>query len=52
MAEYNPRPELMAMQQSLLEDYEPQLNQEIKEIVAILSGLSQQEQAEEQVPCR
>ena len=45
MAEYDPRPELMAIQQSLLEDYEHQLNQEIEEYVAKLSHLSQWDQA-------
>ena len=52
MAKYDPRPELIVMQQSLFEDYEHQLNQEIKENVAILSSLSQWEQARENMPCK
>ena len=50
MAEHNPRTELMATQQSLLEEYEHQLNKEIEENVAILSNLSQCEQVEEWLP--
>ena len=52
MAEYNPRPEIMATQQSLLKEYEHQLKKEIEENVAILSHLSQCEQVGEQVPCQ
>ena len=40
----------MAAQQSLLKEYEHQLNKEIEENVAILSHSSQCEQAGEQVP--
>ena len=40
----------MATQQSLLEEYEHELNREIEENVAILSHLSQCEQVGEQVP--
>ena len=47
MAEYDPRQELMATQQSLLEEYEHELNREIEENVAILSHLSQCEQVGE-----
>ena len=43
MAEYDPRPELMALPQNLLEKYDHQFNQEIKENMAILSHLSQWE---------
>ena len=50
MAEYDPRPELMATHQSLIEEYEHQLNQEIEENVSILSHLSQCKQAGENVP--
>ena len=50
MAEYDPRAELMATQQSLLKEYEHQLNKEIEENVAILSCLLQYEQVREQVP--
>ena len=50
MTEYDPRPELMATQQSLFEEYEPLLNQEIEENVALLSHLSQREQTWERVP--
>ena len=50
MAKYDPRQELMATQQSLLEGYEHQLNNKIKENVAILSHLSQHEHAGKQVP--
>ena len=49
MAEYDQRAELMATQQSLLEEYKYQLNEEIEENVAILSHLSQHEQVGEQV---
>ena len=52
MAEYNPRAELMATQQSLLEEYKHQLNKEIEENVAILSCLSQCQQVGEWVPCQ
>ena len=45
MAEYDPKPELFAAQQSLLKGYEHQLNQEIKENLVILSCLSQQKRA-------
>ena len=51
MAEYDPRPELMATQQSLLKEYKCQLNKEIGENV-ILSCLSQWEQGGEKVPHR
>ena len=37
MAEYDLRAELMAMQQSLLKEYEHELKREIEENVAILS---------------
>ena len=50
MAEYDPRQELMATQQSLLEEYEHELNREIEENVAILSCLSQSKQVGEWVP--
>ena len=50
MAEYDPRQELMATQQSLLKEYECELNREIEENVAILSCLSQHEQVGEWVP--
>ena len=50
MAEYNRRAELIATQQSLLKEYENQLNKEIEEYVAILSHLSQCEQVGEWVP--
>ena len=50
MAEYEARAELMATQQSLLEEYEHELNREIEENVAILSHLSQCEQVGEWVP--
>ena len=50
MAEYDPRPELIAMQQSLLKEYKCQLSKEIEENVALLSHLSQREQAGERVP--
>ena len=50
MAEYDPRAELMATQQSLLEEYKHQLNKEMEENVAILSCLSQCEQVGEQMP--
>ena len=49
MAEYDQRAELMATQQSLLEEYKYQLNEEIEENVAILSHLSQHGQVGEQV---
>ena len=52
MVKYDPRQELMAMQQILLKEYEHQLNKEIEENVAILSHLLQQEQVREQVPCQ
>ena len=48
--QYNPRAELNATQQNLLEEYECQLNKEIEENVAILSHLSQYGQVGEQVP--
>ena len=41
---------LMAIQWSLLKEYECELNRKIKEIVAILSQLSQCDQVGEQVP--
>ena len=44
MAKYNSRQELMAIQQSLLKDYECQLSLEIEENMAILSHLSQHKQ--------
>ena len=50
MAEYDPRGELMATQQSLLEEYEHEVNREIEENVAILSCLLQCEQVWEWVP--
>ena len=50
MAEHDPRQELMATQQNLLEEYERELNREIEENVAILSQLSQREQVGEWVP--
>ena len=50
MAEHDPRQELMATQQSLLEEYECELNREIEENVVILSQLSQQEQVGERMP--
>ena len=50
MAEHDPRQELMTTQQSLLEEYEHELNREIEENVAILSQLSQWEQVGEWVP--
>ena len=40
----------MATQQSLLKEYECELNREIEENVAIISHLSQHEQVGEQVP--
>ena len=43
MIEYDPRPELMARQQSLLEVYDHQLSKEIEENVTVLSHLSQRE---------
>ena len=49
MAEYDPRAELMATQQSLLEEYEHELNREIEQNVAILSHLLQHKQVGEQV---
>ena len=49
MMEYNPRTELMPTQQSLLGEYEHQLNKEMEGNVAILSCLSQQESVGEQV---
>ena len=52
IAKYNPRAELIAVQQSLLEEYECQLNKEIVENVAILSHLSQREQVRGQVSCQ
>ena len=51
MAEYNQRAELMATQQSLLEEYKCQLSKETEENVANLSCLTQCEQIGEQVPC-
>ena len=48
MAEYDPRAELMATQQSILEEHE--LNREIELNVAILSCLLQCEQVGEWVP--
>ena len=47
MAEYDPRQELMAIQQSLLKEYEHQFNKKIEENVAILSHLLQCEQVVE-----
>ena len=52
MAKYDPWPELIAMQQSLLQEYEHQLNQEIEENMVILSCLWQSKQAGEKVPDR
>ena len=53
MAEYDPRQELMASQQSLPGKYEHQFNKQRNwGNVAILSHLSQWEQAAEQVSCR
>ena len=45
MAEYAPKAELMAAQQSLLGEYDCQLNKEMDKNVAILSHLSQHEPA-------
>ena len=50
ISEYNPRAELIATQESLLEEYEHQLNKEIEENEAIFRHLSQCEQVGEQVP--
>ena len=52
MTEYDQRSELMAMHQSLLGEYECQLNKEIKKNMVILCNLSWWEQAGEHVPCR
>ena len=49
MAEYDPRAEFKATQQSLLKEYKHQLNKEIEENVTILSHLSQCEQIGELV---
>ena len=49
MAKYDPRQELMATQQSLLEENEYQLSCEIEENMVILSHLSQHEQDGERV---
>ena len=51
MAEYNPREELVAMQQSP-QGVECQLHKEIEENVAILCHLFQCEQVGEKVPCK
>ena len=50
MAEYDPRQELMATQQSLLKEHEHQLGHEIEKNVPILNHLLQYEKEGEKMP--